>query len=41
MSQQRNTHFAWTDRHQQAFEDIKKLLVKPPVLQMISGDGFF
>ena len=31
----------WTDRHQKAFEDIKKLLVKPPVLQMVSGNGFF
>ena len=33
--------FVWTDRHQQAFEEIKKLLVKPPVLQMVSGNGFF
>ena len=31
----------WTDRHQQAFEDIKKLLVKPPILRMVSGNGFF
>ena len=27
--------FLWT------FEEIKKLLVKPPVLQMVSGDGIF
>ena len=31
----------WTDRHQKAFEDIKKLLFKPPVLRMVSGNGFF
>ena len=29
------------DRHQKAFEDIKQLLVKPPVLRMVSGSGFF
>ena len=33
--------FAWTDRHQKAFEEIKSLLVKPPVLRMVSGNGFF
>ena len=33
--------FVWTDRHQQAFEEIKKLLIKPPVLRMVSGNGFF
>ena len=33
--------FVWTDKHQKAFEDIKNLLVKPPVLQMISGNRFF
>ena len=33
--------FMWTDKHQKAFEDIKKLLVKPPVLRMVSGSGFF
>ena len=30
-----------TDKHQKAFEDIKSLLVKPPVLHMVSGNGFF
>ena len=34
-------HFAWTDKHQKAFEEIKQLLVKPPVLRMVSGNGFF
>ena len=33
--------FVWTDRHQKAFEEIKQLLVKPPVLRMVSGNGFF
>ena len=33
--------FAWTDKHQKAFKDIKRLLVKPPVLHMVSGNGFF
>ena len=28
----KHTCFLWTDKHQKAFEDIKKLLVKPPVL---------
>ena len=33
--------FQWTDKHQKAFEEIKKLLVNPPVLRMVSGDGIF
>ena len=33
--------FAWTDKHQKAFDEIKQLLVKPPVLRMVSGNGFF
>ena len=37
----KHARFIWTDRHQKAFEDIKKLLVKPPVLRMVSGTGFF
>ena len=37
----KHARFAWTDRHQKAFEDIKQLLVKPPVLRMVSGNGFF
>ena len=37
----KHTRFQWTDRHQKAFEDIKQLLVKPPVLRMVSGSGFF
>ena len=37
----KHAHFVWTDRHQKAFEEIKQLLVKPPVLRMVSGNGFF
>ena len=37
----KHAHFAWTDRHQKAFEEIKQLLVKPPILRMVSGNGFF
>ena len=37
----KHARFAWTDRHQKAFEEIKGLLVKPPVLRMVSGNGFF
>ena len=37
----KHARFVWTDKHQKAFEEIKQLLVKPPVLQMVSGNGFF
>ena len=37
----KHAQFIWTDCHQKAFEDIKKLLVKPPVLRMVSSTGFF
>ena len=37
----KHARFAWTDRHQKAFEEIKSLLVKPPVLRMVSGNGIF
>ena len=37
----KHARFVWTDKHQKAFEDIKQLLVKPPVLRMVSGNGFF
>ena len=37
----KRAHFQWTDKHQKAFEEIKQLLVKPPVLRMVSGDGIF
>ena len=37
----KHAHFTWTDKHQKAFDEIKQLLVKPPVLRMVSGNGFF
>ena len=37
----KHARFAWTDKHQKAFEEIKQLLVKPPILRMVSGNGFF
>ena len=37
----KHAHFVWTDRHQKAFEEIKSLLVKPPVLRMVSGNRIF
>ena len=37
----KHAHFVWTDKYQKAFEEIKQLLVKPPVLRMVSGNGFF
>ena len=37
----KRARFQWTDVHQKAFEEIKILLVKPPVLRMVSRDGIF
>ena len=37
----KHARFIWTDKHQKAFEEIKQLLVKPPVLRLVSGNGFF
>ena len=37
----KRARFQWTDKHQKAFEEIKKLLVKPPILRMVGGDGIF
>ena len=37
----KHARFVWTDKHQKAFEEIKQLLVKPPVLRMVSGNRFF
>ena len=31
--------FLWTDQHQQAFDTIKSLLAKPPVLNLPDGSG--
>ena len=37
----KRARFKWTDTQQKAFDDIKKLLVKPPILRMVSGEGIF
>ena len=37
----KHARFAWTDKHQKAIEEIKSLLIKLPVLHMVSGNGFF
>ena len=37
----KHARFAWTDKHQKAFDEIKQLLVKPPVLRMVSGNRLF
>ena len=37
----KHARFFWTDKHQKAFEEIKQMLVKPPVLRVVSGNGFF
>ena len=33
--------FKWTDKAEKAFNDIKKLLVNPPVLKAPTPDGLF
>ena len=37
----KRARFQWTDTHQKAFEQIKQLLIKPPVLRMVTRDGIF
>ena len=37
----KRARFQWTDTHQKAFEEIKQLLIKPPILRMVSRDGIF
>ena len=37
----KRARFQWTVTHQKAFEEIKQLLIKPPVLRIVSGDGIF
>ena len=39
--QKKSKKFKWTDEAEQAFNDIKKLLVNPPVLKAPTPDGFF
>ena len=39
--QQKLKKFKWTDKAEKAFNDIKKLLVNPPVLKAPTPDGLF
>ena len=33
--------FKWTEEAEKAFNDIKQLLIKPPVLKTATPDGLF
>ena len=37
--QKKSKKFKWTDKAEKAFNDIKKLLVNPPVLKAPTPDG--
>ena len=39
--QKKSKKLKWTDEAEKAFNDIKKLLVKPPVLKALTPDGLF
>ena len=39
--QKKSKKFKWTDEAEKAFNDIKKLLVNPPVLKAHTPDGLF
>ena len=39
--QKKSKQFKWTDEAEKAFNDIKKLLVNPPVLKAPTPDGLF
>ena len=39
--QKKSKKFKWTDKAEKAFNDIKKLLVNPPVLKAPTPDGLF
>ena len=39
--QKKSKKFKWTDEAENAFNDIKKLLVNPPVLKAPTPDGLF
>ena len=39
--QKKAKKFKWTDEAEKAFNEIKKLLVRPPVLKAPSADGLF
>ena len=39
--QKKSKKFKWTDKAEKAFNDIKQLLINPPVLKAPTPDGFF
>ena len=39
--QKKSKMFKWTDKPEKAFNNIKKLLVNPPVLKALTPDGLF
>ena len=39
--QKKAKKFKWTDEAEKAFNDIKKLLINPPVLKAPTPDGLF
>ena len=39
--QKKAKKFKWTDEAKKAFNEIKKLLVRPPVLRAPTPDGLF
>ena len=39
--QKKAKKFKWTDEAEKAFNDIKKLLISPPVLKVPTPDGLF
>ena len=39
--QKKSKKFKWTDETEKAFNDIKKLLINPPVLKAPTPDGLF
>ena len=39
--QKKSKKFKWTEEAEKAFNDIKKLLINPPVLKALTPDGLF
>ena len=39
--QKKSKKFKWTEEAEKAFNDIKKLLINPPVLKAPTSDGLF
>ena len=39
--QKKSKKFKWTEEAEKAFNDIKQLLINPPVLKALTPDGLF